>query len=68
MVAAGGVVQYYLAQAGEGERSRRLTYEVCRRRVPNVRIALLVCSAEAIYKQACMRTKQQIWLNACMNE
>ena len=28
VVAAGGVVQYFLAQAGEGERSRRLTYEV----------------------------------------
>ena len=31
VVAAGGVVQYYLALAGEGDRSRRLTYEVCRR-------------------------------------
>ena len=29
VVAAGGVVQFYLAQAGEGERLRRLTYEVC---------------------------------------
>ena len=31
IVAAGGVVQFYLAQAGEDERLRRLTYEVrCR--------------------------------------
>ena len=29
VVAAGGVVQFYLAQAGERERLRRLTYEVC---------------------------------------
>lgn len=29
VIAAGGVVQFYLAQAGEGERLRRLAYEVC---------------------------------------
>ncbi len=68
VVAAGGVVQYYLAQAGEGERSRRLTYEVCRPCVPNVRIALPVCSAQAIYRQACMQTKRQIWFYQEQNE
>ena len=29
IVAAGGVVQFYLAQAGEAERLRRLNYEAC---------------------------------------
>lgn len=38
VVAVGGVVQYFLAQAGEGERSRRLTYEVCRRSISNLEL------------------------------